>query len=60
MWLLFVQLLSRNNRYGIVWTIVTNPPELPIDDEARKEAHTASTCATVLAQKTKRETSDVS
>ena len=43
-----------------MWTIVTNPPELPIDDEARKEAHTASTCATVLAQKTKRETSDVS
>jgi len=43
MWLLYVQLLSRKNRYGLVRSIMINPPELPIDDEARNEAHIAST-----------------
>jgi len=33
-----------------------NPPEMPFNDEA----YIASRCATVLAQKTKRETSDAS
>jgi len=26
-----------------VWSIVINPPEMPIDDEARNEAHIANT-----------------
>ena len=43
MLLLYVQLLSRKNRYGLVRSIMINPPELPIDDEARNEAHFAST-----------------
>jgi len=43
MWLLYVQLPSRNNRYGVVCAITINPPELPIDDEARNVAHMAST-----------------
>jgi len=37
-----------------------NPRELPVDDEARDEAHCKHRWATVLAQKTKRETSDAS
>jgi len=43
MWLLYVQLLSRKNIYGLVWAIMINPSDLPIDDEARNEAHIAST-----------------
>jgi len=45
MWLLYVglQLVSRKNRYGLVSAIMINPPELPSDDEARHEAHIAST-----------------
>jgi len=43
MWLLYVQLLSRKNRYGLVWAITINPPELPIDDDARDETRIAST-----------------
>jgi len=43
MWLLFVQLLRRKNRYGLVWAIIISPPELPINDEARNEAFIAST-----------------
>ena len=43
MWLLYVQLLSTKNRYSLVWAIMINPPELPVDDEARNEAHIAST-----------------
>jgi len=31
------------NRYGLVCAVMTNPPELPINDEARNEAHIAST-----------------
>jgi len=31
------------NRYGLVCAAVINPPELPIYDEARNEAHIAST-----------------
>jgi len=43
MWLLCVQLLSRKNRYGLVWAIKISPPELPINDEALNEAHIART-----------------
>jgi len=42
------------NRYGLVRAVMINPPELPINDEARNEAHIASICVTVLTQKTKR------
>ena len=31
------------NRYGRVWANTVNPPELPINDEARNEAHIART-----------------
>jgi len=51
MWLLYVQLLGGQNRYGLVCAIMINPPEL--NNEARNNA-------TVLAQKTKRETTDTS
>jgi len=27
------------NRYGLVWAVRINPPELPVNDEARNEAH---------------------
>ena len=27
--------------YGLVWAVMINPPELPINDEARIEAHIA-------------------
>jgi len=27
------------NRYGLVCVVITNPPELPINEEARNEAH---------------------
>jgi len=30
MWLLYVQLLRGQNRYGIMWALMINPPELPI------------------------------
>jgi len=43
MWLLNVKLLKGKNRYGLVWAIIINPHELPINDEARNEAHIAST-----------------
>ena len=42
-WLLYVLLLRGKNRHGLVWAIMTNLPELPINDEARNEAHIAST-----------------
>jgi len=29
--------------YGLVWAVMINSPELPINDEARNEAHVAST-----------------
>jgi len=29
MWLLHVQLLRGQNRYGFVWAVIINPPELP-------------------------------
>ena len=38
-----VQLLWGQNRYGLVWAVMINPPELPINDEARNYAHIAST-----------------
>ena len=37
-----------------------NPPELSINDEARNEAHIASTSVRLLAKKTKRGSSDAS
>jgi len=43
MWLLYVQLLAGQNRYGRACAVIINPPELPINDEDRNEAHTAST-----------------
>jgi len=30
MWLLNIQLLVGQNRYGLVWTVVFNPAELPM------------------------------
>jgi len=59
MWLLYVQLLEGQNRYGIVWALMINPPELPIIDEARNDSpYFNHKSATVLAQKTKWETGD--
>jgi len=43
MWLLYVQVLGEQNRYGLVCAIIIELPELPINDEARNEAHIAST-----------------
>jgi len=45
---------------GLVWATMINSPELPVNDEARNEAYCKHRCATLLAQKTKRETSDAS
>jgi len=42
MWLLYAQLLRRENRHGLVLAIMINPLELPISDEVRYEAHIAS------------------
>ena len=36
-------LRGQKKRYGLVWAVVINPPELPINDEARNDAHIAST-----------------
>ena len=61
MWLLYVQLLSRKNRYGLAWAIMINPPELPINDEARtKNILQEEVCDGIVAQKSKQETSDAS
>ena len=43
MWLLYVQLLGEQYWYGLVCAVMINPPELPINDEARNEADIAST-----------------
>jgi len=43
MWLLQILLLRGKNRYGLVWAVMINPSELPIDDETRNEAYIAST-----------------
>jgi len=43
MWLLYVQLLVGQNRYGLVWAVMINPPELPIIDEARNDTHIQTT-----------------
>jgi len=43
MWLLYLQLLREKKRYGLVWAVRINPPELTVNDEARNEAHIAST-----------------
>ena len=52
MWLLYAQLLEGQNRYRIVWTLMINPPELPIIDEARNDTpYFNHKSATVLAQK---------
>jgi len=42
MWLLYVQLLVGQKRYGLVWAVMINLPELPINDEARNDAHIAN------------------
>ena len=34
---------ARTDTDGIVWTVMINPPDLPINDEARIDAHIAST-----------------
>jgi len=31
------------NKYGLVWAVMINTPELSIDGEARNDAHSAST-----------------
>jgi len=31
------------NRCGLVWAVMINPPELPINDETRNDAHISST-----------------
>jgi len=66
-WLLYVQLLWEQNRYGLVWAIMINPPELPIGDEARmmhilqtQVCGYISKCPGLPHQQTKRETSDAS
>jgi len=44
MWLLYVELLRGQNRYGLVCAVVINSSELaPINNEARNEAYIAST-----------------
>ena len=43
MWLLYVQPMSNQNRYGLVCAVMINPLELPTNDKARNEAYTAST-----------------
>jgi len=47
MWLLYVQLLGGKNRYGLACAVMINPAELPVNDQARNEAHIASTCVRV-------------
>jgi len=44
LWLLYVglQLVSRKNRYGLVWAMMINP-QLPINNEVWNEANIAST-----------------
>ena len=48
--LLYVQLLEGQNRYGLVWAVVINPPELSLNDEARNDAQ--QTLIEVLLRKT--------
>ena len=49
MWMLYAQLLGGQKRYGLVWTVIINPPELPINDESRNDAHIYKhRCAAVL------------
>jgi len=47
MWLLHVQVLGGQNRYGLVWAVMVNPPEQPINDEARNIAHTTYASSSV-------------
>jgi len=35
MWLLYVLSLRGKSEYGLVWPIMINPPEHPINDEAQ-------------------------
>jgi len=58
--LLYVQLRRKKNRYRLVWAVRINPLELPVDDEARNEAHFASTGAQLYWHKNKQETSHAS
>jgi len=43
MWQLYAELLRGQNRYGLVWAVTINPPELPTNDEDWNDAHIAST-----------------
>ena len=46
MWLLYVQLIRGKKRYGLVWAIMTSTPELPTDNEARKQAQVCDCIST--------------
>ena len=52
MWLLYVQLLRGKKRYGLVCAVLINPPEMTKLETKHIAKHR---CATVSAQKTKRE-----
>jgi len=43
MWLLYVQLLGAEVRYGILCDVMINPLELSINDEVSNNAHITST-----------------
>jgi len=45
LWMLYVQLLEGQNRYGLVSAVTMNPPELPItvNDEVRNDEPIATT-----------------
>ena len=66
-WLLHAQPLGGQNRYWLVWAIIINPPELPINDKLEmKHILQAQVCDCISAQpglphqKTKREISEAS
>jgi len=64
MWLLYVQLLAEQNRYGLVWAIMINQPELTMLE--MMHILQAQVCGSISAHpalpnhKTKGETSDAS
>ena len=62
MWLLYAQLLGGQNRYGLMWAVIINPPELPKLE--MMHILQAQVCGCISAHpgfphhKTERETSD--
>ena len=36
----YVQILGGQNRYELLWAVMIAPPALPINDQARNDAHT--------------------